>query len=348
MNTYAARFVGKKPADVVGRSMTELFDNRMGLIEKKDAHKIVRTGKSFSVTVRIGKYWMDTHLSPIKDAKGNITAIMGVSRDITLYKNAEEVLKRDREGLEREIKKRSEELLKANEELNKVKRLSDIGLLAATVAHELRSPLAAIRTATYNIRKKSGDPLLESNLGNIDKKVVESDRIINNLLAYSSIKVPQIEKVDLSQIVDECMGFLRDVFRERNISIQATYECKKADCVIEADPVQIREVFSNILNNAFESIPTGNGKVDIHVCAKDRYTLQIAFKDNGEGISGDHLKRVFEPFFSTKTKGTGLGLAVCYQIIKLHNGTITIESKVRKGTTVVITLPRKKTPGQVV
>jgi two-component system NtrC family sensor kinase len=110
---------------------------------------------------------------------------------------------------------------------------------------------------------------------------------------------------------------------------------------VRMDPVQIKEVFHNILNNACDAVPEGTGTIDIEA-ANEHNHVRIRFKDDGQGIGLEHIGKIFDPFFTTKTKGTGLGLAVCKQILSLHQGSITVESHSGKGTSVVITLPREQ------
>jgi len=104
----------------------------------------------------------------------------------------------------------------------------------------------------------------------------------------------------------------------------------------------MRELFSNILNNAFDATSAKNGLITIGLEINDSVSLGIYFKDNGIGISADDLKRIREPFFTTKAKGTGLGLTVCQQIVMLHNGELDIKSVLGQGTTVTICLPKKR------
>ncbi len=126
-------------------------------------------------------------------------------RDITIRKRAEEALKNDKATVEKLVETRTRELLAARLELERSQRLSDIGILAATVAHELRNPLAAISLAAYNIKRKSTTPGMDSHLNNIAKKIDESNHIINNLLYYSRIKKLNCERVNLTDILNECI-----------------------------------------------------------------------------------------------------------------------------------------------
>ena len=257
--------------------------------------------------------------------------------DITSIKEAERVLKRDKKSLRKLVNSKSAELINAREELYRARRLSEIGTLSATIAHELRTPLAAIRTAAYNIRSKSKDSRLSSHVENIEKKVMDSDRIIRNLLLYCSMKNPQPEEVVIYDLLKECVGITRDVYHDRISSIRVVRRCRRG-LSIEADPTQLSEVFHNLLNNACEASGAGKARIIVSIHSANDM-VNVTIKDNGVGIDPEDLKRMFEPFFSTKQKGTGLGLPVCREIVNLYNGEIRIKSKKGKGTEITVSLP---------
>lgn len=222
-------------------------------------------------------------------------------------------------------------------ELERAKRLSDIGVLAATVAHELRNPLAAIRIASYNIKQKAGSSLFDNNLATIDKKVSESNQIISNLLFYSRIKPPKYDKVNIYDLIEESIAAAAGRYQKAEAVINKMYFSVK-DVFFDADNVQLLEVFGNILNNAYDALPDFRGKIEVEARVKDSH-VDISVKDNGAGIEEEDIKKIFDPFFTTKAKGTGLGLAVCKQIINMHGGEITIASQRDKGALVSISLP---------
>ena len=255
-------------------------------------------------------------------------------------RQAKEILKRDKGMLEKIVMDRSRDLIKAYGELEKAKRLSDIGVLSATIAHELRNPLAAINMAVANIKRKAQNPALDKHLANIEKKVLEGDRIISNLLFYSRIGPPHYESVDINEIIDECIDSLRQQHSKKEISVEKNLTSIK-DYTTEADPLQLKEVLSNILNNAGDALPEAGGRIEI-LGENKEVSVTIHIKDNGAGIDKAHLDKIFDPFFTTKAKGTGLGMTVCKQIIEMHGGTIRVESEPGKGTNVSIVLPRKK------
>jgi signal transduction histidine kinase len=254
-------------------------------------------------------------------------------------KKAVIILERDNDMLEKLAEEKTKELFDTHNELEKTKRLSDIGTLAATVAHELRNPLAAIGMAAYNIRRKAANAAIDSHITNIEKKVNESDQIINNLLFYSRIRPPRYEIIDFFDIIAECAAGAEEKCKGR-VRIVSDIDMLK-NVPIEADPIQMREVINNILNNAIDAVPVPKGFVNI--IGEDRSNCICAvFKDNGHGIEAESLAKVFDPFFTTRAKGTGLGLSVCRQIVDLHGGAIEISSNPGEGTSVTVTLPKKK------
>ncbi|MCX6353429.1 MAG: PAS domain S-box protein [Candidatus Aureabacteria bacterium] len=305
----------------------------------------LKTGEAYMVEHRLrradGQFrWHLTRGVPIRNSKGRIVRWIGTATDIHDRKLAEEVLKRDKDTFEKLIKERTEELLAAQLELERAKHLADIGTLAAIVAHELRNPLAAISMAVTNVKRKAKNPLINGNIYNIEKKIFESDQIINNLLLYSRIGLPQYEDINIYDIVQDCVNISKNRFKKK-VAINNKLNAIKG-IIIEADPLQVREVCGNILNNAYDAVSEKSGKIEIGASVDGEF-ITIVFRDNGVGIGKEDLEKVFEPFFTTKAKGTGLGLAVCHQIAKVHGGKIHVESKAGKGTAVTVRLPVRKT-----
>jgi signal transduction histidine kinase len=181
-------------------NVTERVRKRMGNYNTPSHYEIKVISKSGETK------WLDvsSNLIQYEGATAGIVIFM----DITKKKNAEGVLKRDNETLERLVNRRTKELLKAHIELDRARRMSDIGRLSATVAHEIRNPLAAIKTAAYNIQRKANNPLLDKHLATINKKVIESDHIIKNLLSFTRIKTVEIEKLNVCETLRlYCYGF---------------------------------------------------------------------------------------------------------------------------------------------
>jgi PAS domain S-box-containing protein len=259
--------------------------------------------------------------------------------DITEQVEREDLVILARDTLEGILVDRTCELLESREQLERQRRLSDLGTLAATVAHELRNPLGVIRTAVYNIRRKNGDPSLERHIANIDKKIEESSMIINNILNYSRINEPVIKSVRLADVIVDCISSVRKRYHMLPVKINRRLR-GISGLEIRADEGQLKEIFLNVINNAVEAIEgTGSVTVTAYRSAEGKVTIEVT--DNGIGISEKSLEKVFDPFFSDKAKGTGLGLAVCSKLVDLHSGSISIKSGLGKGTTVTVSLPVK-------
>lgn len=330
VNEAFAEADGQPPEFYSGKNHFVLFPH----VENESLfRRVIKTGEAYAAysepfayarrLTGAATYW-DMGLQPVKDPSGGVEGLVLSLIDVTRRKQAEE------------------ELIKIQKELIEAKHLSDMGTLAASIAHELRNPLGVIRTAAYNIRRKAMNPLIERNLANIEKKVLESDQIISNLLFYSKIKLPQYAQVRIYELLEECVLETRKRFPKPKVKVIKKYAAVKKKPV-EADPLQIKEVLNNLLNNAFEALPKENGQVEIEGHfdeAKDE--INICIKDNGTGMGQEDLRRLSEPFFTTKSKGTGLGLTVSYQIAALHNGRISVKTEKDKGTVFTVTLPVKR------
>jgi len=278
-----------------------------------------------------------TRAIPFKDSQGQVIQWFGTNTDISKRKKAEDILKHDKAVIEKIVNEKTKQLLEVQVELDSNKRLSEIGVLAATVAHELRNPLASIELSAFHIKRTIKDPRIEGDISSIKKCLSESDQIINNILLYSKLKTSHLRGVKINSILKECIDEAIKRFPNQNITVNVKTDLTK-DLFIEADPLQMKEVFSNILNNAFDAFNKNAGIIDIESQVDD-FNVSIFIRDNGEGIEKNNLDKVFDPFFTTKTQGPGLGLAVCNLAIKLHHGSIVIKSEKSKGTTVIVTLP---------
>jgi len=257
--------------------------------------------------------------------------------DITELIERENVVMLARDALEMMLTDRTCELLESRRQLERQERLSELGTLAATIAHELRNPLGVIRTAVYNIRRKNHDPALEGHIANIDKKIEESSMIINNILNYSRINNPVFKETSLSDLLVDCINSAKKRYRRLPVKISRRLR-KISELRIKADTGQLREVFLNILNNAVEAID-GQGEVTVTAAPVSDDSVVVEISDNGIGISESALERIFDPFYSDKAKGTGLGLAVCLKLVDLHSGSISVRSREGEGTCVSVTLP---------
>ncbi len=299
-----------------------------GRIERLETKRRCKNGAIIDVSLII---------SLIKNASGELLGFSSMAHNITERKYVEEILKRDRDSLEKLVDERSKELIRTQKELKQASRLADIGTLAATVAHELRNPLGVIQVAAYNLKASMKELEPNQHLKNIEKKIWEGNQIIDNLLSYSRIKIPSYEQISIVNIVDECLATAAQRFKDKGVVVHKAYSMDGVD-LIEADPNQIREIFINILNNAYQAFTGVNGRIEVGINAKGGM-VEVRIKDTGVGIAPEDLKQVFEPFFTRKAKGTGLGMTICSELVNLHQGKIDIESQQGVGTIVRVILP---------
>ena len=275
------------------------------------------------------KYFLQTMV--YMPAEGTIRTY-GV--DITKRISAENELIRLNEVMETQVQQRTTELLAS-------KHLADIGTLAATVAHELRNPLGVINLASFNLRKKTKAKDMLKHIFNIEKKVAESGKIINDLLVYSKMKMPLFERTDIYSLLTDCAKTVKKHMGTKKIRF-VTLLAPVKRLLIGADPQQLREVFTNIITNAYQAIENKKGTVTLKAFLKPGKRIGISVKDTGLGINKEDMGNIFKPFFTRKTKGTGLGLVVSRDLVVMHGGTIDVASKPGKGSTFTVTLPVRR------
>jgi two-component system sensor histidine kinase HydH len=222
----------------------------------------------------------------------------------------------------------------------RMERLAAIGQLAASVGHELRNPLAAIRNACSFIRKRMAsetglDPRLMQFLDVIGREVDASGRIIGNLLDFSRPKQAVRGPCPLRPLVEEALQLV-----PVRANVRIVDEVPDELPMLELDKDQLRQVLVNLIQNASEAIAAERkGTVVVAAEVRSQGMLRLTVRDDGCGIPPEELARVFQPLFSTKVRGTGLGLAVAVGVIERHGGRLTVQSRVGEGTTFVIELP---------
>lgn len=337
----AAQFVGKtiREADIPEK-LASLLENAI-----EDVFRTARNREfEIDLPTEDGPKTFIVRLAPEGDASSGVDSVLGVATDITSIREAAAILERDREELKRLVEEKTSELIATQMEIERAKRLSDIGTLAATVAHELRNPLGAMNLALFNLRRKTSDPALQSHFKTIEKKVAESGQIIDNLLFYARLRPPSYSSASLSEIIEEALAAASSRMQEKSVTVRQE-TAAIANLEIEVDPLQIKELLINIVNNAYDAVGETGGVIEIGAARAGDDAVRVSIADNGKGIDKEHLIKIWEPFFSTKSKGTGLGLSVCRQIVSMHGGTIDIESEPGRGTAVTVWLPTRRASG---
>jgi signal transduction histidine kinase len=217
-------------------------------------------------------------------------------------------------------------------------KMSALGRMAAGIAHEINNPLAGILLFSSNMRKKvlQEGPIKEG-LDVIIRETVRCKSIIQELLEFSRDREPQKELINVNSVIEKALRILENEFRLHHIDIEACL----SDQVLETllDENQIEQVFVNLLLNAVQAIGE-NGCITVKSqMDRDCRRAVIEIDDTGSGISSENMAKIFDPFFSTKPKGTGLGLAVSYAIVKNHEGDINAFNNPKGGTRLAVELP---------
>jgi two-component system, sporulation sensor kinase E len=240
---------------------------------------------------------------------GNITGIIGYGRDVTTLR-------------------RTEERLRLSE------KLSIVGELSASVAHEIRNPLTSLKgfVQLLQMEDEKHQYYFQIMLDELNR----INHIVGELLLLAKPQHLKYSLVDIHRILKDVTSLLRTEASLYNVQIEANFSEK--ELLIECDPNQLKQLFINLIKNSIDASSQG-GTVSIMVEeVKDDYIL-LTITDNGCGISKGRLAKIGEPFYSSKDKGTGLGLTVSFKIVQSHHGTITFDSLKNQGTTVYISLP---------
>jgi|PlaIllAssembly_1097288.scaffolds.fasta_scaffold03485_5 PAS domain S-box-containing protein len=234
---------------------------------------------------------------------------------------------------------------KIQEEILRMDRLVSLGKLASGIAHELRNPLAGIKTTAQALGEEmSEDDSRREYLHRITKEI---DRLNDLLKTFFSFAKPQnlnLAHCHIKDIINEIIPFLIKEIADKGIRFVEAYHPQLPN--IKVDKTQIHQVFLNLFLNAIQAMPNGGElKIEASPTISDplkgfnQNYVRIVISDTGRGIPSQIVHKIFDPFFTTKPKGIGLGLSITYQIIKKHGGTIKVESEWEKGTSFVINLP---------
>ena len=240
-----------------------------------------------------------------------------------------------------------ERIVDVEEQLRQNEKLSALGLLAAEVAHEIRNPLTVMKLLYHslNLRFPDGDPRAKD-ARLIDAKIEHLNKIVERILAFARTTEPQLAPVNLNELVDELGLLVRHKLANQNVNL--VRELAPDLPLVMGDAPQLEQVFLNLILNAAEAMPEGGAlaiksrAVRLPRGSEKPTHVSLEFKDTGKGMSEALQKRAFTAVLSTtKAKGTGLGLAIVSRIIETHRGNIRIKSRLKHGTSIIITLPVK-------
>ena len=249
--------------------------------------------------------------------------------------------RKQRDELQRtaeQLRKVYRELQDSVEQVKRADRLSAIGQLSASLAHEIRNPLASLEGAIDILEREPGsEELRQEFLGIIRKECRRLSRLLTNLLDFARPRRPQLQKVDAGRLVESVANLARPAAESSGVALEL--EIANGIPTIECDAEQIQQVVLNLTLNAIQSMPAG-GTARIGVRGQDSGVL-VEVRDEGCGVAEEFFDRIFDPFYTTKEQGTGLGLSVAHQIVSQHGGMIQVQRNAGKGMKFSVCLPTR-------
>ncbi|MCC6368127.1 MAG: PAS domain S-box protein [Bryobacterales bacterium] len=345
-NTQLERLTGITREQAVGRKLSDLLPS--GLCERFDqvrgqtgVHHVLKFALPTPASVAAAGANGNGY------ANGNGNGINGRSKpalESVVNLAIAPLVSKDQEQIGRlvifdDITERSE----LERQLVQADKLSSIGLLAAGVAHEVNTPLAVISSYAQMLAKQvTGDDAKSKLLEKIAKQTFRASEIVNSLLNFSRVSPTEYVEVDLNRILRETLGLIDHQLRKANVEVTA--ELAPSLGSIKGNPGKLQQVFLNLFINARDAMENG-GRLTVRSTESDAMA-RIEVIDTGHGIPPEHLARIYDPFFTTKTakKGTGLGLAVTYGIVKEHSGQIEVDSGDGRGTRFLLEFPLVRKP----
>jgi len=326
LNPSAGRILGLNSNDVVGRSHHELGERfpELGQVLEaglRDAQIFIRREITITLEKEPGeKRFLGITTSLIHNDEDNIVGISVLLTDLT-------------------------EIKQLQADLENKRRLADLGEMAAGLAHQLRNSMTAIVGFGRLLRSKvMEDPKVAGTVNDVLQEAAESEQMLTQFLNFARPLSLEFAPVSLTEIIRRAGEIVRDDLAERQVTLAV--QTPAVDDNIEADSLLLRQVFVNLFQNAAEAIGK-NGKIDVRLYQPVRgadpggYWL-IRVGDSGPGIPGTDHEKIFQPFFTSKLTGTGLGLPLARKIVLCHGGYLSVESSTPAGTVFLLRLPRQR------
>lgn len=335
MNPAGLRMLdADKPEDVIGKKIFHLLAPEYSEIYGKNMKRIFR-GESVvyefkMITFKGRTVWLETHGAPMRDAQGKIYALLGVTRDITEHKQADELARRHQI------------------ELARVARLSTMGEMATGIAHELNQPLSAIANfARGCIRRLHSDGVnpreLIDPLEEVCEQAERAGAILRHVRDFVRKSELEMKPLDINQVVYAVVNFTEHEARHQGAIVRFNLGAGLPE--VQADAIMIEQVIFNLVRNAVEAMAEAQSarrQVTILTRPISGDVVEIEVSDTGPGIDGAVIDQVFDQFFTTKPEGVGMGLSISRSIVESHGGRIRAESSSRGGATFRFTLLASK------
>lgn len=318
LNGAAERLLGLRATAVVGRRLGELdaapefvrwIDaSREGARLVHETDLVLTLEGNRRLTVR-------GSASELRDESGHVNGLVILLRDVS-------------------------EINRLETQLRRADKLSALGTLSAGVAHEVKNPLHALTLNLHLLEKEIAEgrgsaPEAREYLAVLRSEIQRIHRIVENFLRFSKPAIPEVKPLDLNALLERVLSLVAFEAAEHRVTIETAFDASRAS--VPGDEGQLSQVFVNLTMNALQAMPDG-GVLAVFT-RLDGEWMEIAVKDTGDGIQPDALPHVFDPYYTTRPRGMGLGLAIAHRIVEGHQGTIDVETDVGKGTIMIVRLP---------
>jgi PAS domain S-box-containing protein len=320
-----------RPEDIVGKLIysivaPEYIDfYRENMARVFSGETVIYEFKAITLKGKIA--WLETHAVPMRDARGTIYALLGITRDITEHRLAEEQARRHQM------------------ELTHVARLSTMGEMATGIAHELNQPLSAIanfaRGCLLRLRSDNMNPadLIEP-LEEVCEQAERASKILSHVRDFVRKSELQMKPLDINHTVYTVVKFTELEALQYGAVVKLNLDAQLPQ--VQADAIMIEQVLCNLVRNAFEAMAEAKSRRrEVTICTRplDHNAIEIEVADTGPGIDGAVIDQVFDQFFTTKPEGVGMGLSISRSIIESHGGRVRAESPKSGGTSFRFTIP---------
>ncbi|CCK78590.1 two-component system sensor histidine kinase NtrB [Desulfobacula toluolica] len=325
VNKAFCEILNKNKNEIIGKQNNDLFAGKLAKLYEKEDQLMLETGLPLTKENRLsgqnGSRWLHVVKIPVRESTDRVKGLVCSGRDITQLKAVQE-------------------------QLTHAQKMESVGRLAAGVAHEINTPLGIIlgyaQLLLEDIEQKGQ---IHEDVKTIVKQTRICSKIVADLLNFSRSSESIISEFDINEAMEEVLGVAEHTFSLSHVTVMRKYH--KTPLLMRGDKEKIKQVFINLLNNAFDAIQQ-DGSICVDTGAGETQNeITISISDTGHGIAKENIKKIFEPFYTTKgpDQGTGLGLSVTFGIIKEHNGTINVFSpplsgeKNDRGSQFIVVLP---------
>lgn len=353
--------MGYSREDVIGKKCYDIFQKLNspcdpGFVGCPLNHAVQTRSPSQKTLTRVDRegqqHHVDVRVFPVWDKGGKVSKFIEVSRDISDSRKEEEEMTR---RLEKMVEDRTRELKETHHKLLHQDKMASLGKLSASVVHEINNPISGILSLVMLMNRiMEGGTLQPKDVEQFGQylRLMETEtrrisRIVSNLLAFSRQSKMEFARVQLNQLIEKTLFLNANLLKLHAIKVEKHLAPDLPDLTGSEDRLQ--QVFMNLVSNAAEAMELVRGDRVLRIetgPVPEKDCASVVFSDTGVGIPHENLPKLFEPFFSTKKKGkgVGLGLSVAYGIVQEHGGAIHVQSEEGKGTTFSVELPLKTDP----